>query len=237
MSKLPLPAILFCVVALSLLGCAVSPPLQAAEGIRVSGNGAVETIPDMGTLQLHARREGNDPAALEQELGEVVSALLELSRKLGIEETDVTATAVRITPRYRRRGEDNVVEGVVASRSVTIILRDLSQFSDLLQQALAIGINNVDPMSLDSSIRRELEAAALELAMADAIRKADQVAAGFAVKRGSVIDVDVSGHHAAPMMAMQEMRADSSTPLAPGVIRINSQVRATFAIIAAIIAP
>ena len=231
MSNLSVPVVILCMAVLSLLGCTVSPPLYAAEGIRVSGSGAVETIPDMGTIQLHARREGNDPAALEQELGGVISALLKVTQELSIDETDATATAVRISPRYQRSGEDQVVEGVVASRSVTIILRDLSKFPDLLQQALASGINNVDPMSLDSSIRRQLEAQALDLAMADAISKADQVAAGFSVRRGSAIDVEVSSHRAAPMIAMQEMRAGGSTPMAPGVIRINSQVHATFAII------
>lgn len=232
MRYLPLQLTLHTTALLVLLGCAVSGPTQAAEGIRVTGMGAVETIPDMGTVQLHARREGKDPAALERDLGAIVGAVLAITRDLDIDDDDVTATAVRIQPRYQRRGDNHVVEGVIASRSITIILRNLSSFPELLRQSLASGINNVDPISLDSSIRKELEARALDLAMADAISKADQVAAGFSVQRGNAIDVSVSGHSAAPRMAMQEMRADKATPIAPGVITINSQVQATFAIIA-----
>jgi uncharacterized protein YggE len=232
MPKLSLYLTIACTAALFMISCAISQPLYAAEGIRVNGVGAVETVPDIGTLQLHARREGTDPAILEQELSKVISSLLKITRDLNIEAADVTATAVRITPRYQRRDDNDSVEGVIASRSVTVTLRDLSNFPELLQRALAAGINNVDPMSLDTSRRRELEAEALQLAMADAISKAEQVADGFTIERGGAIDVEVNSHRPAPMMAMAEMRADRATPMAPGVIRIDSQVRVTFAIIA-----
>jgi uncharacterized protein YggE len=215
---------------LSLMGCATSPSAVAAEAIHVSGRGAVETVPDMGKVQLHARREGNDPAALERELAGVVSALLKVTATLQIDATDVTATALRIQPRYQRRGEDMEVNGVIATRSISITLRKLSDFPSLLEQALAAGINNVDPIALDSSIRKELEAQALDQAMADAIARADQVARGFSVLRGELVDVQVSGHSASPRMAMQEMRADSGATMAPGVIRIENQVQATFTI-------
>jgi uncharacterized protein YggE len=215
---------------LSLTGCAISPAAAAAEGIHVSGKGAVETVPDMGTVALHARREGDDPAGLERELAGIVSDLLKATENLQIDETDVTATALRIQPRYQRRGDDRVVNGVIATRSITITVRRLSDFPSLLEQALAMGINNVDPISLDSSIRTDLEAQALDHAMADAISRAEQVARGFSVGRGALLDVQVSGHSASPQMAMQEMRADSGPSMAPGVIRIESQVQATFTI-------
>lgn len=214
----------------SLLGCAVSAEVMAAEGIHVSGKGAVETVPDMGRVQLHARGEGNDPAALERALADVVGELLKVTANLQIDATDVTATALRIQPRYQRRGEAMEVNGVIATRSVSITLRKLSDFPSLLEQALAAGINNVDPIALDSSIRSDLEAQALDQAMADAIARADQVARGFSVRRGELVDVQVSGHSASPRLAMQEMRADSGATMAPGVIRIENQVQATFAI-------
>lgn len=217
---------------LSLMGCAVSPAASAAEGIHVSGKGAVETVPDMGRVHLHARREGDDPAALEHELAKVVSALLKETAAMQIDPTDVTATALRIQPRYQRRGDDMEVNGVTATRSIAITLRKLSDFPSLMQRALATGINNVDPIALDSSIRSDLEAQALDQAMADAIARADQVARGFSVTRGELVDVQVSGHSASPRMAMQEMRADSGATMAPGVIRIENQVQTTFAITA-----
>ncbi len=204
----------------------------AVEGIQVQGRGAVEAAPDMGTFTLHARQEGLDAGALTRALNDIVERVLEVTDKAGIERRDVRAAAVNIRPRYVRRGERSVVEGVVASRSITVTLRDLEDYVDLLEAALAAGINNTDPLLLDSSRRAELERKALELAMADALARADQVAAGFSVERGPLLDVIVNAQHAAPRLMMQEMRAAADAgPMEPGLLRIEQSLQATFAIV------
>jgi uncharacterized protein YggE len=218
----------------SLMGCIAlagcTPPSADHDGgIHVSGTGAVETVPDMGTVVMHVRRDGDDPAALERELSAIVAEVLALTQRLGIAETDVTATVLRIQPRYQPGKGNELSDGVTATRSVSVTVRELNRFPQLLEQALAIGINNVDPIRLTSSIRRDLEAEALALAMADAAALADRVADGFSVTRGPVMDVQV--HGGSPRMAMQEMRAAPGATMAPGVIRIEQSVQATFAIV------
>jgi len=203
----------------------------AAEGIHVSGRGMVETVPDMGIVNLHIRREGEDPAALEQAMNQVVADVLKLTRKMKVAERDVTAALVSIQPRYQRRDDETVLAGVTATRTVTVVLRKLTDFPALLTAALALGVNNVDPMQLDTSQRAALESKALDLAMADARARAEQVAAGFAVSCGKVLDVQVSSYSVAPKMAMMEMRMSAdSDAFAPGQIRIEQTVDATFAI-------
>jgi len=205
---------------------------HAAEGIHVNGRGAIDAVPDMGTVNLHVRREGSDPAALERGLNDVVSEVLALTRRLGIAEEDVTAARVSITPRYQRRDNDTVIDGVTATSTVTVTLRQLSDYPTLLTDSLELGVNNVDPIMLDSSHRSELEAQALDLAMADAQARGDRVAAGFGVKRGQVIDVNVMGNSPVPRMAMQEMRVGASdAAFAPGTMRIEQTLQATFTIV------
>jgi uncharacterized protein YggE len=205
---------------------------ETPAGIHVSGRGTIEVEPDMGYVTLHVRREGTNADTLKQEVDTVVGAVLELAGRLDIAPRDVLATAVSIDPRYRRRGDEMVVEGLIASRSVSITLRDLDQFGDLLNESLAVGVNNLDPIQLDTSKRDTLEDQALDLAMEDAQREAARVAAGFSVTLGPVTHVQVGGHSArpAPEMAMA-MRADSAMPVSPGVIQIDRFVEATFAIL------
>lgn len=205
---------------------------ETPAGIHVSGRGTIEVEPDMGYVTLRVRREGTNADTLKQEVDTVVGAVLELAGRLDIAARDVTATAVSINPRYQRRGDEMVVEGLIATRSVSITLRDLGRFGDLLNGSLATGVNNLDPIQLDTSKRDALEDQALDLAMEDARREAARVAAGFSVTLGPVTDVQVGGHSArpAPEMAMA-MRADSAMPISPGVIQIDRFVEATFAIL------
>ncbi|MEZ5553135.1 MAG: SIMPL domain-containing protein [Pseudomonadales bacterium] len=212
-------------------------PLQfavAEEGIHVSGRGSVEVAPDVGDVPLHARREGTDAAALIRELNTVVRSVLKLTAKLGIEERDVTATAVSINPRYRRQDQDMVVDGLVATRSIQVRLRNLDQFGPLMTQSLDAGINNVEPMQLDSSRRDELENEALTLAIRAAKEEAARVAEAFGVGLGAVANVQVDGRapvvkRSTGMMAMRA-EADDGGAFSAGLIRIERFVQATFRI-------
>jgi uncharacterized protein YggE len=202
-------------------------------GIHVNGRGTIEVAPDMGYVRLHARREGNDAEVLKAALDEVVREVLRLTRRLDIEERDVTATAVTINPRYRRRDNESVVDGLIAVRTISITLRDLDRFGDLLNESLALGINNLDPIRMDSSRREDLENEALALAMVDAQQEATRVAEGFSVTLGSVTDVHVGAHSVRPterVMATAAMR-DGGGDFSPGLLRIERSIQATFAIL------
>lgn len=220
------------------LACVVSLAVHAETpaGIHVSGRGTLEVEPDMGYAQLQVRREGMDAGALKGELDGIVRDVLVLTKQLGIAERDVTATAVSISPRYQRKNDEVVVAGLTATRSIQVTLRDLDRFGDLLNGALDLGINNLDPIRLDTSERAALEDRALTLAMEDAAREAARVAAGFGVTLGPVSDVAVEQH--GPRPAEMALRAASFADapggdFSPGVITIERFVMATFSIIPA----
>lgn len=204
------------------------------QGIHVSGSGTLEVTPDMGQIRLHARGEGSSAQVLKKELDDVVRAVLKIAADLDIASRDVTATAISINPRYRRRDNESVVDGLIATRTVAIILRDLDLFAELMNQSLAAGINNIDPIRLDTSRREALENEALGLAMADAEQEARRVADGFSINLGRVTNVILGSHSPRPQAAMMEMRTSADGgDFSPGVIRIERSLQATFAIDAA----
>ena len=212
---------------------ATAPALALAQtnGIHVSGQGSLEVEPDMGSVSMHVRREGSDPAELRRDIDKVVRAILKLVRNLKIAESDVTTAALSINPRYRRRDSETVVDGVIATQTILITLRDLDLFGRLLNRSLAEGVNNVDPIRLDTSRRVELENQALEVAMKDAREEAARVALGLDLRLGQALNVQVVSHSPRPQMALMEMRsAGNSDTFNPGLIRVERTVQVTFAI-------
>ena len=214
------------------LTLASAPARAQIEGVHVSGHGSVEVEPDMGHVLLHVRREGQNASELGKELDDVVRAILELTRELGISRRDVTAAAISINPRHRRRNNETVVDGLIATRTIALKLRNLDRFSALMNRSLAAGVNNVDPIRLDTSRREALEDQALELAMNDAKAEAGRVAKGFAIALGPVINVQVGGHAPRPQAAGAMLMRESSDGgvFSPGIIRIDRYIQATFAI-------
>ncbi|MCZ6458935.1 MAG: SIMPL domain-containing protein [Gammaproteobacteria bacterium] len=205
--------------------------LAQTNGIHVSGQGSLEVEPDMGYVSMHVRREGSDPAELRREIDKVVRAILKLVRNLKIAESDVTTAALSINPRYRRRDSETVVDGVIATQTILITLRNLDLFGRLLNRSLEEGVNNVDPIRLDTSRRVELENQALEVAMKDAREEAARVALGLDLRLGQALNVQVVSHSPRPQMALMEMRsAGNSATFNPGLIRVERNVQVTFAI-------
>ncbi len=201
------------------------------QGIHVSGHGSVEVEPDMGHVRLHVRREGQNAADLGKELDNVVGNVLELTRELDIDRSDVTAAAININPRHTRRNNETVVDGLVGTRTIAVTLRKLDKFGALMSRSLLLGVNNVDPIRLDSSRREALEDQALKLAMEDAMAEAARVAQGFSLALGPVIDAHVGGHTPRPQAAAMMMRESADAgAFSPGIIRIDRFVQATFAI-------
>ena len=219
----------FFLAALFLAAC--HSQAETFSGIYVNGRGTLEVVPDMGTVTLKVRREGTAAHALKEELDEVIRSVLSLADKLGIAEQDVTATALNIDPRYRQRGNESAVEGLVATRTIRIILRDLTLFTELLNGSLAAGVNNVDPIRLDTSRRGEVEDEALTLAMEDAKQEAARVAAGFDVQLGPVTYVQVGIHSPRPQARVAGFAEASVSSFSPGVITIERTVSATFSIL------
>ncbi len=208
-----------------------APALAQTNGIHVSGQGSLEVEPDMGYVSMHVRREGSDPAELRREIDKVVRAILKLVRNLKIAESDVTTAALSINPRYRRRDSETVVDGVIATQTILITLRDLDLFGRLLNRSLEEGVNNVDPIRLDTSRRVELENQALEVAMKDAREEAARVALGLDLRLGQALNVQVVSHSPRPQMALMEMRSAGNTAtFNPGLIRVERNVQVTFAI-------
>ncbi len=236
-TRVPHPAMTLLVATLLTTAVAATglvmatPTLAQTNGIHVSGQGSLEVEPDMGYVSMHVRREGSDPAELRRGIDKVVRAILKLVRNLKIAESDVTTAALSINPRYRRRDSETVVDGVIATQTILITLRDLDLFGRLLNRSLEEGVNNVDPIRLDTSRRVELENQALEVAMKDAREEAARVALGLDLRLGQALNVQVVSHSPRPQMALMEMRsAGNSATFNPGLIRVERNVQVTFAI-------
>ena len=218
---------------LTLVLALISASAAAAQlqGIHVSGQGSVEVEPDMGHVRLHVRREGRNAADLGKELDKVVGAVLELTSELDIDRSDGTAAAININPRHMRRNNETVVDGLVGTRTIAVTLRKLDKFGALMSRSLELGVNNVDPIRLDSSRREALEDQALKLAMEDAKAEAARVAQGFSLVLGPVIDAHVGGHTPRPQAAAMMMRESADADaFSPSIIRIDRFVQATFTI-------
>jgi len=230
--------LLVALIALPLLTACAE---RDAEGsaprlIAVTGEGEVVAAPDRATLMLSIAARHKDLAKAQADADAVVARVLAVTDGLGIAPAKVQTTGIQIQPEFDWHDGKRAALGYLVQRTTTIELEDLSKLGQLMEQALATGVNDVSPPVLSSSKRKELERSALRLAGEDARRNAEAIADSLGAEVGQLYGASGQGRgdQPPPMMmraaAMEIAKADVAATYSAGEVRVTAQISAKFEI-------
>jgi uncharacterized protein YggE len=166
-------------------------PLPDAPHVTATGEGKVSVAPDIARIKLTARYRNASAAAAKQAVDRSVDAFLDLAPRFGLEPAQVTAGDLSVSEDVDR--DDNgrrISSGFVATREITVELRQLARLGEFLDAALASGVNEVDDIAFESSRADALRAEARAKAVADAREKAGGLAKAFGVALGPVYSIN-----------------------------------------------
>jgi uncharacterized protein len=201
-----------------------------ADGITVNGVGTVNSVPDEAQMSFGVQTEGGtsqEALARNSARMERVLAALEAA---GIASKDVKTQDVSVWPKYELEGDR--ASGYTARNSVSVTIHELDKAGAVIDAATRAGANEVSGPMLSSSGREQLEAKALEAAVANARTKAEALAKAAGVGVGRVTAM-VEGAREPGPYAFEAMRAASTTkdvPIRPGQEEVQASVTVTFAI-------
>jgi uncharacterized protein len=197
-----------------------------AEGITVTGTGAVRTTPDRAEISFGVVSQGRTAsqalAANDTAIERVVAAL----RSAGIAAGDIQTRYFSVSQRTSEEGTE--VLGYTAENTVAIQLRNLDRAGAVIDAAVAAGANSVYGPSMSRSDTKELYRNALRAAVDDARAKAKVLAEAAGVSLGAVVGVVEQGSQTDPPMPAQADRA-AGAPIEPGTQDIQAGVVVTFA--------
>ena len=217
-------------LAFVVISCLLLNPQVNGENIRaiaVAGYGELETEPDIAQVTFGVTFIGDDVMRMKRQVDDTMSKLLALTSELEIKQQDVSATQLSVSPQYNNyQSGDAKITGYETTRGVIITLRDLSKLNELLDGAIKAGANRVDSIQLTTSKFNEFNERALMLAIADAKKRAETVAAGFGSKIGPVQSIKAGRGNAIGEHPLIE--GLSGTSYQPGRIEINQEIIVEF---------
>lgn len=204
-----------------------------ARTITVSGNGSAEVEPDRAMLSMSISVQKKTLAAAQQGVADVTNKVLAMTDQFKIDRSQVDTTGATVRPDYRwnRDTEQQVFLGYTATRQITIEIADFERLGEIMEAAVATGVNNVSPPQLDSSKRRETYRQALARAADDARDNAQQLAASFGGKLGKALQVSSGSVRPAPMQNVRALGlADSEAAGSYNAadLTFNANVNVTF---------
>ena len=232
----------FAVLAGLLAGCS-NTESETPREITVRGVAEVTIPPDYVRVSTNVVTLDMDLAKAQEENDRRVRDVLAFVKRLGIEADDVSTSYASLYPKERQeRDKPPVFEGYEASKSITVKLRDMDKYDELVSGILGLGVNRIAGISFESSEEIKKRREARLLAVEAAKEKAEYLAQKLGQKVGKPLWIaefrketpQWGGFSNAAVFSRSEAPALADTAqrsLAPGSITIRGEVEVCFELV------
>jgi len=225
--------LLIAAVALTMSGCMSAQ--SVVRTIEVSATAEVTVEPDIATFSIQVSEKGETTKAAQQAANEKMGALLSTLRANGIEEKDLTTTAINLRPSYVWIENKQVLEAQVASQSVTVKVRNLATLGSIIDQLGEVSSITLNSITLDKEDKSEALEQARRQAVANARAKADLYAAEAGKEVSNVVTISefsTASNPYSPRMKVMAMASeaayDMATEIPAGTLTITATLSAVF---------
>ena len=208
--------------------------------ITVNGTATTEVVPDQMTWYLTARNTGGDLSAVANEHTKIVQAVLDFLKSSKIAENEIQTSRMEFGENWEYRDNSRIRAGYFASTDISFRLTELDGY-----QALWIGLANIPGLSVNNVNFEHTQRIAIQNeTRRNALLKAKEKAADLAhtvnmacgeplAIKEVLTDTQYGGYLLSNnIMAMPSVDSDvNSKGLAPGTIKIQLRIEATFSLI------
>jgi len=224
-------------VAAALTMPAIAADREKPRTMTMTGIGEINAVPDEATVSLGVNTEAGTAAHAVSKNNAAMVAVMAALRGQGIADKDVATSRFHVAPNYEYPNNNNNnrrrrLTGYTVTNEVSVKVRNLGQLGAILDQAVSVGSNQVDNISFGLSAIKVYSDQARQLAVRDAVRKAQLYATAAGIKLGKIIDLN-EGRIYVPrtMVRAEAMRAARTpVPIASGEKSVRAQVNITWEI-------
>lgn len=201
------------VVLMSMIGLANAQSIGGSPFIAVHGKAKAEVVPDIFPLDITLQDTSLDAAKTQALIEGYASQVVDLTRKLEMEDRDVTVSNLSVSPEYRYDDDDHkqIFLGNTYERKIKLkfhTLEALKQVIEALPQAKQI---QLDTGAFVSSKADELRRELLTQAVDDARTTAEIMAKAVGKRLGTVHNISNQGFNVRYVESSDSYSLDSVT--------------------------
>ena len=224
-------AIALFIISATVASAQTTPPEPPS--VMVSGEGVVTAVPDQAWVRIGAESRAKISKDAQARNAEAMTAVQQKMTTLGIPKDAVRTLAIDLQMEYDYANGKQTPRGYLARNTIEVRVDDFAKLGDVLDAAVGSGATNLHGLRFDVKRRAALEREALQMAVANAMGRAEALAAGAKRSIDRVLRIEessVSRGGEMPVMAMRMKADDAGTPVAAGELEIRAQVRLTAAL-------
>jgi uncharacterized protein YggE len=201
--------------------------------ITVVGEGTSSAKPDIARASIGVEITATTVADATKQNNDKMNAVVAKLKALGIADKDIQTTNYNVSIQ-RNTGRTNEIIGYHVTNTVSITIRDLSTVGTIIDQATQAGANNIYGISFAIDNISKLQDDARAKAMADAQKRADDLARLGGATRGDPLSIsEVIQSNPVPFAApaVAALRAADSEPaIETGELSVSMRVQVIYAI-------
>jgi uncharacterized protein YggE len=206
------------------------------EGVWVTGQGKISVSPDVVDLALEVEAQEATVSEAQSLAAAAMSQVMAALGSVGIAPEDIETRQFSIhrVTRFDRDEEEPVVIGFRVSNHISARIRNIDQAGAVIDAAVEAGgdLIRIDSISFSVDEPETYYEALRELAMADAVARAEQLAELGGIRLGKPTFISETTPVAPPVpLAFESARSlDTSTPISPGDTDITITVQVVYSI-------
>jgi uncharacterized protein len=174
----------------------------AQELINVTGYANIKAKPTQATFKATFETENANAAIARQIIDANVARAIDQLTANGVDSLDITNLDMKIRPHTVREKGKVIFEGFKGSRTLNVLIRDMTNTETLLDVALKAGATGISSLNYSVEDPSAYESAARTAAAEDAYKKATDLAQALNVKVGKITLISYNGQ---PVRHLQEL--------------------------------
>ncbi|MBC8104399.1 MAG: SIMPL domain-containing protein, partial [Cytophagales bacterium] len=206
--------------------------------------GEVQVKPDIARVTLGVQNQGREASGVSQENAQKTAALIKAVKAAGVADKDIQTTGYSLYPQYDYSNgiapdgrplpvtSPPKISGYQASNTVTVTVRKIENAGKVIDAGIKAGGNAANGINFDVDNSTPSQDAALQKAVADAIRKAKVIAKATGATGLTLVGVQQADYQPPrPMFkaAMMSRTAEAvPTPVEAGESTITASVTVRF---------
>lgn len=207
--------------------------IQPETTLSISASGSVNREPDIAYLNAGVQTQGQTAQAAMSANSTAMNGVFDALAAADIDRRDMQTSNFSLQPQYdysnRENGQPRLT-GYQASNQLTVKVRDLDNLGETMDALVSAGGNTFSGLNFALEDDRAAKNAARDLAMKEAIARAELYAAASGYEVARVVTISESGGlRPQPMQMMAEARSvDRATPIATGEVGYSITVNVVF---------
>lgn len=183
------------------------------------GESELTAIPDEATIEMGINVTKQTVAQAQDEINQVIKAVTDSTKNLGIKEEDIKTTNYNIYPNYDYRSETRDITGYNASTTIKVLVRDFDQLNKIIDAGTNAGANSVSGVTFQLSAEKEAEIKkqAREEAINEAKDNAKELSKLAGMNLGKIVNVYEQPNYYQPVPMMERAMLSSDAGLGGGI--------------------